>query len=771
MSFVADMRQYRGRLRGHKSCRGGGGEAFIEGNSRLIGETASTAAGTRRLREDPRIAVAAALVVLLAALSLVLLYARSEHARDRDLRKARMAEETTQVLDLMSQRLLAYELSTRGGASLFASVERPTAQQWRSYVDGLQIGRRAGPNALGYGAYVPGERLGDFQIQRRADGGGLFELHPRGVRDAYGPVVYIEPRLPEHDGIDGFDMLSEPVRRVAMEAARDSGESRLTGKLILQRRFDANPEGAILYTPVYRGGVLPASVEARRATLRGWTYAPLRMHDFIPQSLATLPRTMSIRITDITDGDAAEMYVDPDFARVEAAEHRDRHSVIQAFYGRTWQLEFIHLEPISGHSPARSTMIVGVLAALLLAAVTWSLARTGVHARQLAARMSESYRRSESRFRSAMVYSPVGKALLDGDDRVVDANLALAAIVGVPLEQLIGADMGGFFVDGRDADEVDSEEAGAHARDGVYRASRILRRSDGSRRRVRLFTAPVPGDAGDEVVRLVQIDDVTEWYRAEERVRALNRTLEARVAMRTQELERANLELEAFSYSVSHDLRAPLRTIDGFSRLLNERYAAVVDDTGRDYLARIRAATARMDALIDALLQMARLSRAKIHRRELDLGAMSRQMVADLRLAEPEREVDVDIADGLVAHGDPALVANLLQNLLGNAWKFTSGREHARIQVGRGMHPEGVEAFFVRDNGAGFSQDYASKLFRPFQRLHAQHEFPGHGIGLASVKRIVERHGGEVWAEGREGEGACFWFTLPDASDEDGDAA
>lgn len=771
MSFVADMRQYRGRLRGHKSCRGGGGEAFIEGNSRLIGETDSTAAGSRRLREDPRIAVAAALVVLLAALSLVLLYARSEHARDRDLRKARMAEETTQVLDLMSQRLLAYELSTRGGASLFASVERPTAQQWRSYVDGLQIGRRAGPNALGYGAYVPGERLGDFQIQRRADGGGLFELHPRGVRDAYGPVVYIEPRLPEHDGIDGFDMLSEPVRRMAMEAARDSGESRLTGKLILQRRFDANPEGAILYTPVYRGGVLPASVEARRATLRGWTYAPLRMHDFIPQSLATLPRTMSIRITDITDGDAAEMYVDPDFARVEAAEHRDRHSVIQAFYGRTWQLEFIHLEPISGHSPARSTMIVGVLAALLLAAVTWSLARTGVHARQLAARMSESYRRSESRFRSAMVYSPVGKALLDGDDRVVDANLALAAIVGVPLEQLIGADMGGFFVDGRDADEVDSEEAGAHARDGVYRASRILRRSDGSRRRVRLFTAPVPGDAGDEVVRLVQIDDVTEWYRAEERVRALNRTLEARVAMRTQELERANLELEAFSYSVSHDLRAPLRTIDGFSRLLNERYAAVVDDTGRDYLARIRAATARMDALIDALLQMARLSRAKVHRRELDLGAMSRQMVADLRLAEPEREVDVDIADGLVAHGDPALVANLLQNLLGNAWKFTSGREHARIQVGRGMHPEGVEAFFVRDNGAGFSQDYASKLFRPFQRLHAQHEFPGHGIGLASVKRIVERHGGEVWAEGREGEGACFWFTLPDASDEDGDAA
>ncbi|QCO67750.1 PAS domain S-box protein [Luteimonas yindakuii] len=762
MSFVADMRQYRGGRCGRKARRAGGGGAFIEGKKALIGETDSTATGPRRLREDPRLAVAAALVVLLASLLLVLMYARSEHARDRDLRKARMAEETTQVLDLMSQRLLAYELSTRGGASLFASVERPTAQQWRSYVDGLQIGRRAGPNALGYGAYIPGDRLREFQLERRSDGEGLFELHPRGVREAYGPVVYVEPRRPEHDGIDGYDMLSEPVRRGAMEAARDSGESRLTGKLVLQRRFDDTPQGAILYTPVYRGGVLPASVEARGAALRGWTYAPLRMQDFVPQSLATLPRTMSMRITDVTGGEAAELYVDQDYARADAAAGRDRHSVNQSFYGRTWRIDFIALEATSAASPARTTVIVGLLAALLLAAVTWSLARTGVHAQQLAARMSESYRRSESRFRSAMVHSPVGKALLDEDDRVVDANLALAAIVGLPLEQLIGADMGGFFVDGRDADEVDSEEAGAHARDGVYRASRILRRSDGSRRRVRLFTAPVPGEAGDEVVRLVQIDDVTDWYRAEERVRALNRTLEARVAARTQELERANLELEAFSYSVSHDLRAPLRTIDGFSRLLNDRYASVIDDTGRDYLGRIRAATARMDALIDALLQMARLSRAQVRRRDLDLSGMAGQVVADLRLAEPEREVVVEIDDGLAAQGDPTLVANLLQNLVGNAWKFTAGRDDAQILIGHARRPDGVEAFFVRDNGAGFSQDYASKLFRPFQRLHAQHEFPGHGIGLASVKRIVERHCGEVWAEGREGEGACFWFTLPD---------
>ena len=239
---------------------------------------------------------------------------------------------------------------------------------------------------------------------------------------------------------------------------------------------------------------------------------------------------------------------------------------------------------------------------------------------------------------------------------------------------------------------------------------------------------------------------------------ALNRTLEARVAARTRELTIANQELESFAYSVSHDLRAPLRAIDGFSRLLGERYGDAIQDEGREYLARVRNATGRMGMLIESLLKMARLGRGGIKPAPLDLSRMCAEIVAELRANEPGREVAVDIAPGLQATGDPSLVRNLLQNLVGNAWKFTRDRGDARIEVGR----DGEGMFFVRDNGAGFAPEYAGKLFRPFQRLHSQEQFAGDGIGLASVKRIVERHGGAISAEGGLGTGATFRFSLPE---------
>jgi light-regulated signal transduction histidine kinase (bacteriophytochrome) len=228
--------------------------------------------------------------------------------------------------------------------------------------------------------------------------------------------------------------------------------------------------------------------------------------------------------------------------------------------------------------------------------------------------------------------------------------------------------------------------------------------------------------------------------------------------MRTHELTMANRELERFAYSVSHDLRAPLRAIDGFSRLLGERYAGALDDEGRDYVARVRNAASRMGSLIEALLKMARLGRGGIHPVALDVGRMAADIVGELRANEPGREVEVSIAPNLRAVGDASLVRNLLENLLGNAWKFTRDSRPARIEVGR--EPGG--AFYVRDNGAGFPAEYADKLFRPFQRLHSQEEFAGEGVGLASVRRIVERHGGTIRADSVQGQGATFAFTLPE---------
>ena len=246
--------------------------------------------------------------------------------------------------------------------------------------------------------------------------------------------------------------------------------------------------------------------------------------------------------------------------------------------------------------------------------------------------------------------------------------------------------------------------------------------------------------------------------RAEAQVRQLNLTLQQRAAA----LETANQELEAFSYSVSHDLRAPLRSIDGFSLALLEDYGSQMDDSARDYMRRVRAAAQRMAALIDDLIDLSRVARAEMRWEQVDLSALAHAVAADLRQGAPERQVEFRFEPGLTARGDERLLRVALENLLGNAWKFTSEQAAAVIAFGR-QRVDGQAAYFVRDNGAGFDMAYAHRLFGAFQRLHDQSEYPGTGIGLATVQRIIHRHGGRVWAEGQVQTGATFFFYLPDA--------
>jgi signal transduction histidine kinase len=224
-------------------------------------------------------------------------------------------------------------------------------------------------------------------------------------------------------------------------------------------------------------------------------------------------------------------------------------------------------------------------------------------------------------------------------------------------------------------------------------------------------------------------------------------------------LEETNKELESFSYSVSHDLRAPLRAIDGFSSSLLQDYAEQLDDTGLDYLQRIRSATQRMGQLIEDLLNLSRVTRAEMRHETLSLSTLADRVVSDIRKAHADRKVDVTIEKEMKVMGDARLLQIVLENLLGNAWKFTSKSPKAAIQVGS-THQNGETVYFVKDNGAGFDMVYAQKLFGAFQRLHTEKEYPGTGIGLATVRRIIHRHGGRIWAEGEVGKGATFYFTL-----------
>ena len=290
-----------------------------------------------------------------------------------------------------------------------------------------------------------------------------------------------------------------------------------------------------------------------------------------------------------------------------------------------------------------------------------------------------------------------------------------------------------------------------------HRDDEVHWRADGTSFPTEYWSRPIK--RGNETIgTVVSFIDITERKTTEQELGIYREHLEQMVRRRTTELETVNRELEAFSYSVSHDLRAPLRAIDGFARAIMEDYTELLDENGNDYLQRIRRGAQKMSALIDDLLDLSRISRAEIKRSAIDLTGLAMQIMSELEAMEPDRKVEVSIAPNLVAEGDKRLIAVVLHNLLENAWKYSSKTPDARIEF-NSEHLDGETVFCVCDNGAGFDEQYIDKLFRAFQRLHGA-EFPGTGIGLATVARILQKHGGRIWAEGKPGEGASFYFVL-----------
>jgi PAS domain S-box-containing protein len=358
-------------------------------------------------------------------------------------------------------------------------------------------------------------------------------------------------------------------------------------------------------------------------------------------------------------------------------------------------------------------------------------------------------RESEERFRLLVgTVRDYAIYMLDPTGHVMSWNRGAEQIKGYTADEIVGKHFSCFYPPEAVAAGTPARALARAAEQGRVEEENWRLRKDGSRFWADVVITAVRDDQGRLLGFAKVTRDLTERKRTDELMRR-----------HTAQLEAANAELDAFAYSVSHDLRAPLRSIDGFSQAVLEDYAGKLDATGQDYLRRVRAGTQRMGALIDDLLNLSRVTRTEMMIRTVDVSDLARQLAGELASGDPEREVDVVIAPGLEARADEGLLRVVLQNLMGNAWKFTSKRSNARIEVGM-LAANGERAYFVRDNGAGFDMAYAPKLFGAFQRLHRVTEFPGAGVGLATVQRIIHRHGGKVWAEAEPDRGATFYFTL-----------
>jgi PAS domain S-box-containing protein len=396
-----------------------------------------------------------------------------------------------------------------------------------------------------------------------------------------------------------------------------------------------------------------------------------------------------------------------------------------------------------------SIYVPGLATILLLANITKHSQMIAQNATLDAERARKDSRRSdEQRFQMAAIVESSGDAIIaSGLDGLIQSwNQGAERLFGYAAEEAIGRPISSLLLP-RQGDEPLLAHLGKG--EPVAPFETVARRKDGGDLDVSVTISPIR-DSADLVGASMVARDISNWKRAETEVRQAREAAEA-----------ANRELEAFNYSVAHDLRAPLRGIDGFSQVLLEDYGKTLDAAGKHYIQRVRDAAQRMGRLIDSLLALGHVTRVSLRSQAVDLSELARAAAERLKESQPDRAVEFVIGDGFTEKGDSALLGAAIENLLGNAWKFTRNQPNARIEFGS-VRDAGHTAYFVRDNGAGFDMAFSSKLFGVFQRLHTPGEFEGTGVGLATVQRIVQRHGGRIWAEGKVGEGACFHFTFED---------
>jgi PAS domain S-box-containing protein len=674
------------------------------------------------------------------------------------LSRERFTFRISEIETAIQDRMLGYEQVLRGGIGLFRASREVERDEWKSYVAALGIEQSyPGILRMGYAQRVLAEDLDEHIAAMRAEGVASYAVWPEGERAEYFPIVFIEPLDPRNHRALGFDMFAEATRNRAMREARDRGTSVLSGKVgLVHEREEATQPGLLMYLPLYRKGAPIATVEERRRALQGFVYSAFRAGDLMRGILGPRIDDISLAIFDGENASPEALLFRTEHEAYSPAFRERKQIELQ---GSVWTVIFASRAAFeASHRSARANLILalGLVVSLALSAMLWTFAHSRARAMTLAEKMSAAAKKSEERAR--LIVDTAHEAFLSFDAQgvITEWNKQAEAIFGWKRHEALGRDAIGLLMPGAER-EPRRDGASAFLKAGKVRIlddwlEMTVMHKDEHEVPVEFTITPLEIDEG--LIYNVFLRDISGRRRAEHEIKALNADLRARAL----ELEATNKELESFSYSVSHDLRSPLRAISGFSRIFEEDYAAKLDSEGKRILSVIREGSHKMGQLIDDLLTFSRLGRQAIVANEIDMAQLAREAFEEARPAGAKVKFDLHAMPN--ARGDRALIKQVWMNLFANAIKFSANRGEPRVEA-RGR-VEGNEAIFeVSDNGVGFDMRYHDKLFGVFQRLHSDAEFPGTGVGLAIVHRIVTRHGGRVWADSAVDEYATFFFSLP----------